>query len=358
MADTSINAGKKFKILTISGGGVKGIYSLYVLKQIEEKYCNLEKGETLSDYFDMICGTSTGGIIALGIASGLTVSKITELYEKNASIIFPNWQSSNWLSRWVMPCVNKLHQILGDKYTNDDLIKLLHEFFHDTTLGQSKNLVCIPTYELQTSTNVVFKFPHKEGGINRDKNIPMVTAAMATSAAPTYLPVYHYEGDTISGYFVDGGIYSNDVLMVGIIEAVEYFVGPGKQYDSMDILTVGNIKLSDGESPNNIDTYWNLLNINKLIDIIFRSNSNCTEHYADVLCRYMKSTNTRIECTDYPIEDAHDVALDNSNPKFIDSLKMFGNKDGIEYIDPTSERGSVANIKRFFSNKKTYNTSN
>ena len=79
-----IMANKTFKILTIDGGGIKGLYSSKILEHFEENFnCQM------SDYFDMICGTSTGGILALGLSLKLKASDISNLYEKKGLSIFP-----------------------------------------------------------------------------------------------------------------------------------------------------------------------------------------------------------------------------------------------------------------------------
>ena len=79
---------KVFKILTIDGGGIKGLYSSKIIEHLEENFnCHM------SDYFDMICGTSTGGILALGLSLKIKASEISNLYEKKGLFIFPNQNS-------------------------------------------------------------------------------------------------------------------------------------------------------------------------------------------------------------------------------------------------------------------------
>ena len=127
------------------GGGIKGLYSLYLLNELEKKYC--KENETLSDYFDMICGTSTGGIIALGIASQIPIDEIIKLYEKNADTIFP----SNNYNRFTQPIVSmwyNLWQLGGYKYSDIPLSKYLFEMFQDKKMIEAKNLLCIPSYNL------------------------------------------------------------------------------------------------------------------------------------------------------------------------------------------------------------------
>jgi len=88
--------GKVFKILSIDGGGIKGLYSSNILEHLEEEYDCI-----LSDYFDLLCGTSTGGLIALALSQKIRTPLISDIYKKNGHRIFPNrkWYLS-WL-QWI-----------------------------------------------------------------------------------------------------------------------------------------------------------------------------------------------------------------------------------------------------------------
>ena len=88
---------KKFKILSIDGGGIRGIIPAKILYHLEEEAIKKDgPNARLCDYFDLVCGTSTGGIIAIGIALGMTAKDILKLYQENAGAIFSNkslWRS-------------------------------------------------------------------------------------------------------------------------------------------------------------------------------------------------------------------------------------------------------------------------
>src|SRR5579863_7742061 len=103
---------KTFKILSIDGGGIKGLYSLHILNHLEKEYC---KDGPLSDYFDMICGTSTGGIIAMGIATGRTCSYMIDIYERNANDVFPGHNGS-WISNKLSSLWRYFKSMAGSKY--------------------------------------------------------------------------------------------------------------------------------------------------------------------------------------------------------------------------------------------------
>lgn len=347
---------KTLKILSIDGGGIRGLYSLYVLKAIENKFCIND--ESLADYFDMICGTSIGGIIALAITCGKKIDEIITFFEDNAKFIFPNHGTNNFTKKFKSMYYTFL-QLCGSKYGNDILKEKITNFFEKKTLGEANTLLCIPSYNIENAQRIVFKFPHKEGKLTRDKNILMYDVALSTSAAPTYFPIHYMDTETgMSGHYIDGGVWANDPTLVGIIEACDYFVGNDKDYDNYDILSIGNFKTDILNHPTNTKTYWNCLNFDKIITVMFNCDSTMTEHYCKTINKITNGNMTRIyNRTVLSSKDADDVKIDNSNDKFMEYMKISGQNDGINYTTPTNdEYGKNADIARFFNNKKTYIT--
>ena len=86
-----------FRILSIDGGGIKGIFPAAVLASLEQECL---EGETIGDYFDLVAGTSTGGIIALGLGAGMTASEILGMYLEEGHLVFPS----------TRPCVPISHE--------------------------------------------------------------------------------------------------------------------------------------------------------------------------------------------------------------------------------------------------------
>ena len=343
---------KTFKILSIDGGGIKGLYSLYVLREFEGRFC--KEGETLSDYFDLICGTSTGGLIALGIATGHRVQEIIDLYEKNVSVIFSRsdyW----WPVQKVVNIYRGVAQLFGTRYSNVGLASKLDSFFGNLTLEDSRNLLCIPSFQLGTKMNVVFKCPYNATMV-RDGRISMRDVALATTSAPTYFAPHHLQTPHLGGYLVDGGVWANDPSLAGIIEALNSFVGgpattPGNElgfrYTGYEVLSIGNVRASTQPPVTAPDQYWNILKFNSLIDLFMDGNENSIRHYCYVLCKATNGRLFRVEKTDYPYPD--DVRMDNSDPRFLESLATFGKSDGVRY-------GAMDEVARFFATRKTYRT--
>src|SRR5262245_43252264 len=128
------------KILSIDGGGIKGVFPASFLASIEDIL-----GESPADYFDLIVGTSTGGIIAIGLGLGLRAKDILSFYEKNGSDVFSGNVYANWFRQWVRP-----------KYSNKPLKDVLTAIFGDRKLGQSKNRLVIPGLNLDTGEVYIY----------------------------------------------------------------------------------------------------------------------------------------------------------------------------------------------------------
>lgn len=150
------------------------MYSSTIIEYWESKYNCL-----ISDYFDVLCGTSTCGLIALALSLKIPASTLSNLYIEKGSEIFPN-----------MPIVNAIKQVLwGGKYKDKKLRENHQNIFEDKKLGECNNLLCIPTYSLTDERPWVFKYDHKEGQLDRDNKARYVDVSLSTSAAPTYLPL-------------------------------------------------------------------------------------------------------------------------------------------------------------------------
>jgi uncharacterized protein len=197
---------KPFRILSIDGGGIRGILPAAILTELETRYLG---GQCVGDYFDMIAGTSTGGIIALGLSVGKTAKTILNLYMERGPDVFPASRQNRVAKAWRF-IQNTQHHL----YDADKLKGPLGNIFGSLTIGQSLRRLCIPTFDHFTEVNV-FKTPHHPD-YKIDWKEDMVTVAMATAAAPIYFPVYK-SGQRM---FADGGVWANNPVMIGLVDAL------------------------------------------------------------------------------------------------------------------------------------------
>jgi patatin-like phospholipase/acyl hydrolase len=200
--------GKPFRILSIDGGGIRGILPASILTKLEERYL---PGKSVGDYFDLITGTSTGGIVALALSIGLTARTILDIYMQKGAEVFPAVDFDLLKIRSGLRFIRGLRH---HTYDPDQLLRQLEKVFGTTLLGDAKRRLCIPTFDGFTEVNI-FKTPHHED-YKRDWREQMVTAAMATAAAPTYFPVYKDRGR----FFSDGGVWANNPVMIGLVDAL------------------------------------------------------------------------------------------------------------------------------------------
>lgn len=217
--------GQVFKILSLDGGGIKGLYTAHLLSLCEQK---LAKGQPLSAYFDMIAGTSTGGIIALGLGLGRTTSEIVGFYETDGRQIFPpyprTWLGKKW--RWISSFFKPL-------LNHEALEAALKDRFGNETLGASRPRIVIPAFMMPKTEIAVFKTDH-HADFRHDHAAPAWRVARATSAAPTYLK--GHEHSESSRIFVDGGVWANNPIMVAVIDALTaYDLRP----EQIEILSIG-----------------------------------------------------------------------------------------------------------------------
>ncbi|XZE20308.1 CBASS cGAMP-activated phospholipase [Pirellulaceae bacterium SH449] len=213
---------KKFQILSLDGGGIKGLYSAALLAKLEE---NLG-GISVTEHFDLITGTSTGGIIALGLGLGLRPREIVQFYVAEGPKIFkkkPLWTS--------------LRSYTRSKYPQEPLKLALQKYFEDKLIVDSSKRLVIPSYNLAKDEVYIFKTPHHPR-LTTDGKVPMWKVALATSAAPTYFPCCeHVDGMRL----VDGGLWANNPTMVGIVEAVSLLKKPLEAISTLSLGTTNSI---------------------------------------------------------------------------------------------------------------------
>ena len=324
----------KFKILSIDGGGIKGLYSSTILEHLEKKY-----GGSCSDYFDMLCGTSTGGLIALGLSQKIPAIEISKIYSEHGKKIFPKQ--------------NKVVALLKQtfwkgKFKDDALKEVLAEIFGEKTIACSNNLLCVPAYSFTDARPWIFKYDHIEGGLSRDNQTRYVDVALATSAAPTYLPLAESEFYDHK-QFIDGGVWANNPSLIGLIEALTYFVGEGKVYDGVQILSISSLNNTAGK-PTGLERHrafvqWR----NDLFETSMIGQSSFTDYFLSKLHEIssMPVEYVRIPSEAISAEQQHLVQLDVATT---DSIRLIRGKG--------NDRGTLASkdsvIAKFFQSKKTY----
>tara|TARA_R110000765_G_scaffold120229_1_gene215826 strand:+ start:3442 stop:4476 length:1035 start_codon:yes stop_codon:yes gene_type:complete len=200
--------GKPFRILSIDGGGICGILPAAILSELEQRYLG---GQSVNRHFDLIAGTSTGGIIALGLGRGLRSRDALDLYMEEGARIFPSGNAADRFFRRVRHTFRYIHdeKILNEKLRNA---------FGDHLFGDSVARLVIPSFEGCHGEPWIYKTPHHPD-YRKDRHEQMVNVARATSAAPSYYPSFEHNAYS----YVDGGIWANNPVMNAIVDVLACF---------------------------------------------------------------------------------------------------------------------------------------
>lgn len=204
------------KILSIDGGGIRGVIPAMVLAEIERL-----TGKPVAELFHLIAGTSTGGILALGLAKPddqrkpqFSARQMVSLYEQEGSRIF---SASLWQK------IRRLGNLLDEKYPADGIEDVLHEYFGEARFKDVVTDVVVTAYE--TERRFPFFFKSRNAKTKDGYDVEMRLVARATSAAPTYFEPLKLDVSDPAEYYslIDGGVYANNPAMCGYVEARTMF---------------------------------------------------------------------------------------------------------------------------------------
>lgn len=299
---------KSYNVLSIDGGGILGLYSVNILKHIQKDILN---GAPFSDYFDLITGTSTGGIIALGLAGGHSAEEIESFYLKHGRDIFPKGNA----------LVRAIRLLFSSKYQNEKLASCLDDFFGLAKVSECKTKFCVPAVDVSEGRAVVFK-TNNNGLQKRDENFLLKDIALATSAAPTYLPLHAFDQFPA---LADGGLWQNNPSLIGLLEAVT-----SMKASSINVLSIGNPLSNIKEFVTNKKMHNGLVTWGKkLVTMPMKVSSNSTHDIMNILQR------TKSLYLEKYLRIAHDnlseenkcLALDNASSFALDRLVSLSGKD-------------------------------
>lgn len=209
-----------YSILSIDGGGILGLIPALFLEQLEA-----QAKKPCCEIFDLIAGTSTGGILACALAKGLPAKDLVTLYTERGPSIF---------SRDIGKQLRSLWGLAGSKFDNTVLKAELGKTFGATLLSQVQTPVLVPTYDI-AARNVRF-FKSWKASKEHCRDYALKDVALATSSAPTYFPpaeIVDCNGGT--HYFIDGGMFANNPAICALIEGVK----AGHEIGAMQLCSLG-----------------------------------------------------------------------------------------------------------------------
>lgn len=266
------------KILSLSGGGFRGLITLVALQKLETRHGKL------NNYFDIIAGTSAGGIIGACLASGMRVNDIIDLWLRLGSDVFKP---------------NRLRGYANAKYRIEDLERVVKSVLGNS-LQQGKAKLIVTAFDDVTESAMVLKSHDNKHAFT------LADFAIATAAAPTYFAPYKVKGFS----FIDGGVFSTnpsreavtEALMLGAINIEHISIGTG--YHKMNI-NVGNWGVLQ----------WILAGRTPIVRIFMESSSDVAVKTASMIGNYKHY--------DVPIAREH---ADMDKPQFANEYLMYGQK--------------------------------
>ena len=243
-----------FNILSLSGGGIKGIFQSTFLKFLEDMY-----KVPLYQIFDLVAGTSTGSIVGAALGCGISMDEVTSLYKLHGNAIFKKKKVGVKLLRpsW---------------YSNEELKKQLENVFEKKKLSEANTKLLIPSTSLENYKYSVF---------TQDSNESIVDALMSSAAAPFYFDAYQTSGD-ISHFYMDGGLWANNPTLVAVLYCVNELDVP---LDRIRILSIGTSCMPDGNDAYHFNSLKTLsaAKIKSVISAIFNSSESFTNEYSEEL---------------------------------------------------------------------------
>ncbi|SHH78761.1 CBASS cGAMP-activated phospholipase [Winogradskyella jejuensis] len=343
---------KKFKILSIDGGGLRGIIPLQVIKQIESI-----TGEPIHKSFDLIAGTSTGGLLACALTMQdynsievdtrkYTLDEIEAIYKERGSEIFPKHNllksGINGISKWFRP-----------QFKIKNLISVLDEYFDDNRITSCLRHVFITSYNIHRNKPIFFTT--REASMFPDKNSKLVEICRATSAAPTYFESHNFNYDSENIICVDGGVVMNNPAIGALIEVLgnsdykHYKINDKRlKLDDISILSLGTGRSNKMLKSSTSKKWGRIKWIKPIIDIstggpakiahqqistIFKSSgleNNYLRIDIDIEEKYSEMSDSSEETINYLLNEASSQITNNHTLDF--KLKLFIEENGIDIV--------------------------
>ena len=260
-APGAASADRPFRVLCLDGGGMRGVYQVAFLAAFTDRTHRLEGRTNNFDVgraFDLVVGTSTGGIVACALASGISLQKIHDLYRDRGPCIFPfqTLRAIPYLGS-VLIRANSALLWLG----NRALRKALNDTFRDLPVGNVYDkrgvALAVPAIAMSRHHPVVFKTPHMARLNGRDNSRYLADVCLATSAAPILRSMARIpEPGSPDAYevYADGGLWANNPGVIGVVEASEMLNEAGDRERPIHLFMLGNIPAQGGEELRG----WNL----------------------------------------------------------------------------------------------------
>jgi patatin-like phospholipase/acyl hydrolase len=256
------------RILTIDGGGIRGLVGAIWLEALQQRLEAAGKG-SLRESFDLVVGSSTGALVAAGLGIGMPAGRIVELYESFGDEVFPGAAERLW-SRVTRSFTQGLS---APRYSPKGLERVLKRVFGDTTLGTVAPRTMAIAYDTVTRHPLFFKsFKPEHAGI------PLWEVCRAATAAPSYFPAHLVTVEGRRRALIDGGVVANNPTACAIAEAVR--LNDDASLDGIVLLSVGTGQTTRPISEREATTWGALEWAIPIIDVLFDGSADSVDYIA------------------------------------------------------------------------------
>ncbi|KAK8624337.1 hypothetical protein V6N13_065684 [Hibiscus sabdariffa] len=329
--------GNLITVLSIDGGGIRGIIPGTILAFLESELQKLDGEEArLADYFDVITGTSTGGLLTAMLTAPspgdgnrplFSAKDINGFYLQHCPKIFPQYRPL------FAPVVNFVKPLWGPKYDGVYLHKIVREMLGETRLDQTLTNIVIPTFDIkQLQPRIFSSYKVKK---DPSQNALLSDICIGTTAAPTFLPAHQFETKDSTGqakefHLIDGGVASNNPTLVAISEAVK--ANTGKSYGGFLVLSLGtgSHKLEEKYKAHKA-AKWGLWGWAKgehstpFIDVFMQASSDMVDFHLETVFQTFGCDNSYLRIQDDTLSEAL-ASLDISTEENLENLVKTGKK--------------------------------
>ncbi|XP_073008209.1 patatin-like protein 2 [Typha latifolia] len=335
--------GSLVTVLSIDGGGVRGIIPGTILAYLEAKLQELDGKEArIADYFDVVAGTSTGGLVSVMLTAPdknnrplFAAKDITKFYLDNCPKIFPQ-------NKGIFSSVtNLIKPIAGPRYDGKYLHSLVQGLLGDTKLHQTLTNIVVPTFDLTILQPTIFS--SFELKLQPLKDALLSDICISTSAAPTFLPAHYFEtkddkGNSREFNLVDGGVAANNPTLTAVSQVLKqiFFANPDffpiKPNDYQKFLVIslgtGSNKLEKKFSAQSA-AKWGIFGwliqdgSTPIIDMFTQASADMVDIHLSVLFQALRTENNYLRIEDDSLTGSTS-SVDNSSPENLQKLVQIG----------------------------------
>ncbi|KAK9902897.1 hypothetical protein M0R45_001412 [Rubus argutus] len=329
---------KMVTVLSIDGGGIRGIIPGTLLAFLESKLQDLDgPSARLADYFDIIAGTSTGGLVTTMLTAPnkdnrpmYEAKDINNFYLEQTPKIFPQNSQKNFLTS----IQNAVGAMMGPKYDGKYLRKMTNELLGDLTLEQTLTNVIIPAFDIKHLQPVIFStIDAKQSSL---KNAKLSDICISTSAAPTFLPAHYFEvkdnqGKTRTFDLVDGGVAANNPTMMAISHINREMLKNGSEpmdATRLQVLSLGTGAAKfEGKYTAAAASKWGLINwmfnngSTPLVDIFSDASSDMVDIHVSTLFQSLNAKDNYLRIQDDNLsgeESSMDIATEKNLKRLVE----------------------------------------